>query len=410
FLPAAVAAVVAQTILRHNVRASVLACIVFWLLLGAGRMSLHRLRPPLAPTPFATLCNNISANAREHARMLVVRLHKRGLNEEPLALTAAMLLGQRTGLDVATRKAFSISGTSHLLALSGMHLGVVYGMLYVLFLFWVRHTRWRWHALPFMLLCIWGYALLTGLPVSLVRASLMLTFMLVGSMAERGVPSLHILSMAALAILFCTPEAIHDIGFQLSFLSVFFILTLYLPLQRCYHRLFTGWGLILRPMGVSLAAQIGTAPLCIYYFHTLPLGGVIINLLLVPLTTGIIYLGVAALLFPATAIVGALDWMVRSELWLVDAWSRIPHIALQDIYFNAWMVALLYALLLCALVRLHLRISEDDFDLPPVEQRQSAVRRLLKRMLISTDSTDKTDNLDTINPVNISSQRHQTSI
>ncbi len=362
FLPAAVATLIVQTILWRRMRASVWASIIFWLLLGAGRMSLHRLNPTTAPTPLGTLYHNISAHAREQANQLVVRLHKRGLREEPLALASAMLLGQRSHLSRETRKAFSTTGTAHLLALSGMHLGVVYGMLYVLLLFWARHTRWRWHVLPLMLLCIWGYALLTGFPVSLVRASIMLSLMTIGSMSERGVPSLHILAIAALIILFCSPEAIHDIGFQLSFLSVFFILTLYLPLQHRYYRLFSGRGILLRPMGVSLAAQIGTAPLCIYYFHTLPLGAVVINLLLVPLTTGIIYLGIAAMLCPVPAIVGALAGMVRGELWLVDVWSRIPRLTLQGIYINVWMVILMYALLLCALVRLHLRLAEDDFD------------------------------------------------
>lgn len=361
FLAAAALALTLQTLSLRHPRTSLCAAAFFWLMLGAGRMSLHRLCPDIAQDPLTTLYQNISDNARQHAGRLIQRLHEQGLNEEPLALTTAMLLGQRSGLSRETRQEFSDAGTAHLLALSGMHLGVLYGLMHLFFLRWVRPTRWRWHALPLMLLAIWGYALLTGFPVSLVRASVMLSVTTIGSLAERGVPSLHTLALAALIILLCSPDAVMDVGFQLSFLSVFFILTLYLPLQRRYYRLFSGWGMPLRPIGVSLAAQIGTAPLCLYYFHSLPLGAVIINLLMVPLTTAIIYLGVAALVWPAATLVSMLAAVVRAELWLIRAWTALPHLTMHGIYIPRLMVVLMYALLVVALLRLHLQLKDDDF-------------------------------------------------
>ena len=361
FVAAAVLALVVQTLSLRHPRTSLCTAAFFWLMLGAGRMSLQRLWQDDARGPLSTLYQNISDNARLHAGRLVQRLQAQGLDEEPLALTAAMLMGQRSGLSRETRHEFSDAGTAHLLALSGMHLGVLYGLMQLLFLRWVRPTRWRWHALPLMLAAIWGYALLTGFPVSLVRASVMLSVMTIGSLAERGVPSLHTLSLAALVILLCSPDAVMDVGFQLSSLSVLFILTLYVPVQQRYHRLFSGWGLLLRPIGVSLAAQIGTAPLCLYYFHSLPLGAVAINLLMVPLTTAIIYLGVAALVWPATMLVSMLATVVNAELWLIKGWTALPHLTIHDIYVPRLMVVLLYALLLCAILRLHLQLKDDDF-------------------------------------------------
>jgi hypothetical protein len=88
---------------------------------------------------------------------------------------------------------------------------------------------------------------------------------------------------------------------------------------------------------------------------------VAINLLMVPLTTAIIYLGVAALVWPATMLVSMLATVVNAELWLIKGWTALPHLTIHDIYVPRLMVALLYALLLCAILRLHLQLKDDDF-------------------------------------------------
>jgi competence protein ComEC len=337
--------------------------ILFWLLLGCSRMSVSQLTVVPSSSPVAQAISNLRDNARQRVGQLIGRVQRAGLDDpETLSLTSAMLLGERSGLHRETRRAYAETGTAHLLALSGLHLGILYGMFYLLFLRWTRFTRWRWHALPLLLLAIWGYTLLTGFPVSLVRASVMLTVLTIGSLAERNVPSIHSLSLAALIILLCWPAAIGDIGFMLSFTSVFFILMLYLPIERRYYKMFMGWGSVLKPIGITLAAQIGTAPLCLYFFHTLPLGAKAINLLLVPLTSGIIYLGFITLLFPFSILIAGLTLLLRAELGLVRWWSSLPYTALHDIYLPAWMAVLMYALLLCGVLRVNLWIDDDVFE------------------------------------------------
>ena len=355
-LPLLVAVFVACYLTRKTRHLHDVLTLLVWGLLGCSRASIGEGRWIIGDGKV-----KIENRVASVQSALTARLEKSGVSPRTLALCSALVVGRKDGLKRETRQAYNRAGAGHLLALSGMHLGVLYGLMHLLFLRWVRPTRWRWHALPLMLAAIWGYALLTGFPVSLVRASVMLSVMTIGSLAERGVPSLHTLSLAALVILLCSPDAVMDVGFQLSFLSVLFILTLYVPVQQRYHRLFSGWGLLLRPIGVSLAAQIGTAPLCLYYFHSLPLGAVAINLLMVPLTTAIIYLGVAALVWPATMLVSMLATVVKAELWLIKGWTALPHLTIHDIYVPRLMVVLLYALLLCAILRLHLQLKDDDF-------------------------------------------------
>ena len=111
FVAAAVLALTVQTLSLRHPRTSLCAAAIFWLMLGAGRMSLQRLWQDDARGPLSTLYQNISDNARLHAGRLVQRLQAQGLDEEPLALTAAMLMGQRSGLTRETRHEFSDAGT-----------------------------------------------------------------------------------------------------------------------------------------------------------------------------------------------------------------------------------------------------------------------------------------------------------
>ena len=88
----------------------------------------------------------------------MARLERAGVATRTRGLAAALTLGKRDGLDFETKQAYRKVGASHLLALSGMHLGIVYGFLFLFFIRPIRFSKWRWHALPLILLCLWGYA------------------------------------------------------------------------------------------------------------------------------------------------------------------------------------------------------------------------------------------------------------
>ena len=339
--------------------------VAFWLLLGAARMT-HAVQE--VGTGRSTTDKALSA-MRTHAHraqaQLMLRMERAGLDGETLALTSALLLGRRSQLSYETRHAFFETGTGHLLALSGLHLGIVYGVLHLLFLSFVGHTRWRWHALPPLLLCIWGYTMLAGAPNSLVRAAIMCSMLAIGSLSERHVVSLHSLAVAALVVLMISPRALYDVGFQLSFVCVFFILALYLPIHEIFCLWIVRGGRLLSMLGVALVAQLGAMPLIAYHFHTFALLAPLLSPVLIPLTALIIYGGLLLLLLPWHVLAVALTCVVRAELWIVGQCVRVPGATLHDIYVPTWAVVLTYVLLLCATLRLHVKFRAGDFRNTP---------------------------------------------
>ena len=317
--------------------------VAFWLLLGAARMTYAVQEVGTGRSTTDKALSAMRTHAHRAQAQLMLRMERAGLDGETLALTSALLLGRRSQLSYETRHAFFETGTGHLLALSGLHLGIVYGVLHLLFLSFVGHTRWRWHALPPLLLCIWGYTVLAGAPNSLVRAAIMCSMLAIGSLSERHVVSLH----------------------SLSFVCVFFILALYLPI----HEIFCLWkvrgGRLLSMLGVALVAQLGAMPLIAYHFHTLALLESPLSPVLIPLTALIIYGGLLLLLLPWHVLAVALTCVVRAELWIVGQCVRVPGATLHDIYVPTWAVVLTYVLLLCATLRLHVKFRAGDFRNTP---------------------------------------------
>lgn len=205
------------------------------------------------------------------------------LKGRALAVLSALTLGDKSRMDGATRELFSKAGVSHVLALSGLHLGI----LFALFRFFVLSRCRRRISLLLLswagLTALWAYALLVGLPLSLVRAAVMFTVMQGAACLRRDTSSVNNLALAVLLVLLFSPQSLFDVGFQLSFLSVFSILVLLpqFPVPRVVVRY-----RFLRPchdlVAVSLCAWLGTAPLVAYCFHVLPLYFIPANLVAVP--------------------------------------------------------------------------------------------------------------------------------
>lgn len=218
---------------------------------------------------------------------------------DTLAVIAAMTIGDKQWLHREVRQWFALSGTSHLLALSGLHLGILYSLYQWLLLRHCRTRRGKAIATIVGILLLWGYALLAGLPLSLVRASTMFTLASMANLLRRDVFSLNNLAFAALLLLLFSPTALFDVGFQLSCLSVASIL-LFVPVFPRFARLHA-----VRPLQwcydcvvVSLSAQVGTLPLVAYHFHIIALYGVLANLLLIPLVMVAIFGAVLFFVLP----------------------------------------------------------------------------------------------------------------
>lgn len=221
------------------------------------------------------------------------------LGRNNLSIVVAMLLGERSLIPDNIRNDFSITGASHVLALSGLHLTVIYGIFMLLFAR-IETYVYKLKRLGFLhymvLIIIWSYVLLVGMSPSVVRSATMLTFYTFVKLLCRDASSLNTLGFTVFLMLLVNPYQLYDIGFQLSFMAVLGILLFYdgiaqliVPLAISRFWL-VQW--LWKMMSVSMAAQLLTAPLIAYHFKIFSSYFLLSSLVAVPLTTVILYLGV----------------------------------------------------------------------------------------------------------------------
>lgn len=343
YLPLLAAAVVCCTLTRKTKHLHDVLTLVVWLLLGCSRASVVSFNDEKPAWQ-----QGIEQKAKAVQTALTARLERSGVSPQTLALASALTVGKKDNLEYEMKKTYNKVGAGHLLALSGTHLGIIYGFMYLLFIRWVRFSKWRWHALPLILLCLWGYALVAGMPVSLVRAALMLSIFTIISLMGYDTDPLHPLALSAIIILLIAPTELLSISFQLSFAAVFFILALWIPLRDMFSELPSKMSLL----AVSCIAQLGIVPLVCYYFHSLPLLGPFLSLILIPMTTLIIYLTLAAMLFPIAPLGWLLNAVVSLQQKILDLAGSIPFATLDDLYPTKTLVALMYGAMLIAIIRL----------------------------------------------------------
>lgn len=227
---------------------------------------------------------------------MIERFRCWGIGEKQLPVLSALTLGYNGDLDKETRDAYSVAGISHVLALSGMHMGILWFLLNGLLRpLSVMHLKWLKSVS--ILFFLWTFAFMVGLEASVVRAVVMCMLMEL-SLLSGGKPlSMNSLSIAAFFMLLYHPFYLYDVGFQLSFVAVASILFFYSPI---YHSLAIGnrmgrwiWGM----MSVSIAAQLGTAPLVMYYFSSFSVYFLLTNLIAAILVPIIIYGAVLMVMF-----------------------------------------------------------------------------------------------------------------
>lgn len=223
----------------------------------------------------------------------------KGAAAEPATagLAVAMLLGDRSGLAPEIRADFSAAGLSHVLAISGLHVGMIFLFLNVLLGFLLRFAHGEWWRAVLVSLLLVAYMLLTGCSPAVSRAVLMLIILQFGRTAFRNGNTLNFLSASAVILLLVDPLLLFDVGFQLSYAAVTAIVLL-TPRISAYleRRLPVLPAHIRRAAATCLAAQLGTSPLIWLYFGELPTYFLVSNLLLLPFIAFNIYLGFATVM------------------------------------------------------------------------------------------------------------------
>lgn len=273
---------------------------------------------------------------------LVQRIISPDDDSDAQAVLAAMVLGDKSELSKELRATYSATGASHILALSGLHLGIIYLLLTRLTL----GRRRMWLTQVPVVLGIWAFALITGLSTSVVRAAMMISLYAVFSLGGRRQSPLGVLSFTAIIMLLFNSDSLYDIGFQLSFMAMLGIL-IFVPLfERMVsirwlmeHRV-VKW--LMAMMTMSMAAQLTTAPLVAYHFGRFSTYFLLTNLLAIPIATLILYVAVATLIVPAVA--GVLGWLA-GVLNAVLGWvSGLPLASIEGLHPSLLQVAMMYLL------------------------------------------------------------------
>ncbi|MFM6925981.1 MAG: ComEC/Rec2 family competence protein [Ferruginibacter sp.] len=252
-------------------------------------------------------------------------------------IAEALLIGYTNDLDKDLVQAYSNTGVVHIIAISGMHLALIYLMLVWIFAKIPVINKSKWLQLFLILACLWLFSILTGASPSVLRAAVMFSFIAVGKSFFKETSIYNSLAASAFVLLCYNPYFLWAVGFQLSYLAVLSIVIFQKPIYNCIYLknkwLDKAWQL----MAVSVAAQLLTFPVCIYYFHQFPNLFLVSNMIAVPLSGLILYAEIGLVVFSwipyvalyagklVAALVGLMNKII---LWINElpfaVWDKIP--------------------------------------------------------------------------------------
>ncbi len=284
------------------------------------------------------------------------------LGEAQSGVLSALVLGDKSMLDYQTKTYFSNSGAIHILSVSGLHVGIVYLMLMLLM---VSIGKGKLGTLKVMavLIGLWFYAALAGMSPSVFRATLMFSVFVIAKRMSHRYNIYHSMAIAAFIILIINPYTALNAGFWLSFLAVASIVYFYPKIYGCIY-FSSPWAKYLWALfSVSLAAQIGTAPLAILLFGFFPTWFLISNLLIIPILPFILIAALAVVVLPFNFIIvqliaeplkSMINYLVEITQWI----GSLPNATFVGLQLTLHQVLLLYAALLFWVVWQHLKLGK----------------------------------------------------
>ena len=297
------------------------------------------------------------------AKRCQYRLHEQyrqmGIEGKELGILSALTLGYRENLDKDVQRSFSVSGAMHVLAVSGLHTGIVWGIVVWLLTLggWFKplwEEKWkRWLLNIIAIVLIWMYAFVTGLSPSVMRSALMLSFWALSGLLEKQISRWNPLFSAAVIILIINPLALWSVSFQLSFAAVAGIMLIGQKMQRSISLK----GRMLQYVGglmlVSVAAQIATMPLTMHYFGQTSNYFALTNLVVIPMAGVLLVLGFGTLAMSWCVIGEWLGVVTKWCTWLLrDVVERIEGLPFSStqISLESGSVFCLYGAIVCGLM------------------------------------------------------------
>lgn len=294
--------------------------------------------------------------AAKFRNQIIDNLKKANFGKEELGIIQALLLGQRNEISAETYNNYKNAGAVHILAVSGLHIGILLLLLQFILRPIERLPKGKTIKLILIVGLLWGFALLAGLSASVVRAVTMFSFVAYALYLKRPGNTFNILALSMFAILLAiNPMLLFQVGFQMSYAAVFAIVWIYPLLERLWNpknkiaRYF--WQLL----SVSIAAQLGVLPISLFYFHQFPGLFFVSNLLIVPalgliLGMGILVIFLALLNRLPDILVTAYDTIIRWMNGIIGWVAQQEAFVFRNISFDAVQLILAYTILICAVV------------------------------------------------------------
>ena len=282
----------------------------------------------------------ISAFSYRIRNFLIETMRKLGVDEDEHAVASAVLLGYDDSLPYELRQKYVAAGAMHILCVSGLHVGVVFMVFSYMLAFLSDRKKIQSVVKQLvLLLLIWFYALLAGLAPSILRATIMLSFIIIGNVIGRRGVLLNSIAASAFILLCVNPSNLFDIGFLLSYVAVIGIVVLQKPICKIFYSKYKIVNKILEITSVTVAAQIATAPFTIYYFHQFPIYFWLSNLFMTPISSMVIIGGMIMLLiFFVPYVNSAVAWLVSKMIFIMNygvSWiESLPCSIVKGMYIN----------------------------------------------------------------------------
>lgn len=286
---------------------------------------------------------------------IISNLQINNFSKDELQVVNALILGQQQNISKEILKDYQYAGAIHILSVSGLHVGFI--LLFISFLLKPLPKNKLGNSIRLfsIIICLWGFAILAGLSPSVIRSVTMFSFVAVGLHLKRSTNIFHTLLVSMFLILFFQPSFLFDVGFQLSYLSLFFILWLQPLISNLWtpkNKIATYFWDILT---VSIAAQIGAFPLSIYYFHQFPGLFFITNLIIIPfliliMGLGVLVMAMAAFDFVPMLTMKSLEFCIYYLNKIINWVSSFEEFIFKDIPLNWQTLFCLYLIIIAFVI------------------------------------------------------------
>lgn len=312
---------------------------------------------------------------------LIDNLRKYVSGETESGVAIGLLLGYRHYLERDIITTYSATGVTHILSVSGLHVGLVMAFLLLFFglLQRITTTNLKTISTISVIFFVWLFIFLSGAPPSALRAGFMATFVLLARLVSYHSNNYNVIAMSAFLLLLYNPNFLYDLGFQLSYLAILSLAIFYRPIESLYTPHSWLANHIWQIFAMSMAAQILTFPISLYYFHQFPLFFLLSNIVAIPLSSAIVWLGVFFGLFSCIPFIGywlgqILSYCIAIMNTCLAAIQKIPFANIDSIMINQAQLLLLYVAI----------FAIGRFFLLPLERNYHAIRpRYLQLALVA---------------------------